>query len=159
MLLEGVPAAMIENTARMAGMPVGPLSLNDETALDRGPKIVRATEAYVGPQGSNPQQKQLLESMVEKLQRFGRKNGKGFYDYPQGAPKRLWEGLDELLPKKLSRAEIDALDVNELKQRFLVVQAVEAARTFEEHVVTAVREAGVGSILGFGFAPFTGGAL
>jgi 3-hydroxyacyl-CoA dehydrogenase/enoyl-CoA hydratase/3-hydroxybutyryl-CoA epimerase len=159
MLLEGVPAAMIENTARMAGMPVGPLSLNDETALDLGLKIVRATEADVGPQGINPQQKQLLETMVEKLQRFGRKNGKGFYDYPQGQPKRLWEGLDELLPKKLSRDEIEALDVNELKQRFLVVQAVEAARTFEEHVVTDVREADVGSILGFGFAPFTGGTL
>src|SRR6185503_15939398 len=93
MLLEGIPAAMIENTARMAGMPVGPLSLNDETALDLGLKIVRATEADVGPQGINPQQKQLLETMVEKLQRFGRKNGKAFYDYPQGQPKRLWEGL------------------------------------------------------------------
>jgi 3-hydroxyacyl-CoA dehydrogenase/enoyl-CoA hydratase/3-hydroxybutyryl-CoA epimerase len=159
MLLEGVPAAMIENTARMAGMPVGPLSLNDETALDLGLKIVRATEADVGPQGINPQQKQLLETMVEKLQRFGRKNGKGFYDYPQGQPKSLWEGLSDLLPKKLTRDEIDALDVNELKQRFLVVQAVEAARTFEEHVVTDVREADVGSILGFGFAPFTGGTL
>jgi len=159
MLLEGVPAAMIENTARMAGMPVGPLSLNDETALDLGLRIVRAAEHDLGPQAINPQQKQLLETMVEKLQRLGRKNGKGFYDYPQGAPKRLWPGLAELLPKKLTREEIDALDVNELKQRFLVVQAVEAARTFEEHVVTDVREADVGSILGFGFAPFTGGTL
>ena len=159
MLLEGIPAAMVENTARMAGMPVGPLSLNDETALDLGLKIVRATEHDLGPQAINPQQKQLLETMVEKLQRFGRKNGKGFYDYPQGQPKRLWPGLADLLPKKLTRAEIDALDVEELKQRFLVVQAVEAARTFEERVVTDVREADVGSILGFGFAPFTGGTL
>ena len=159
MLLEGVPAAMIENTARMAGMPVGPLSLNDETALDLGLKIVRATEHDLGAGAINPQQKQLLETMVEKLQRLGRKNGKGFYDYPQSQPKRLWPGLAELLPKKLTREEIDALDVNELKQRFLVVQAVEAARTFEEHVVTDVREADVGSILGFGFAPFTGGTL
>src|SRR6185312_1787277 len=157
--LEGIPAAMIENTARMAGMPVGPLSLNDETALDLGLKIVRAAEHDLGPQAINPQQKQLLETMVEKLGRFGRKNGKGFYDYPQGQPKRLWPGLSELLPKKLSAEQIAALDVNELKQRFLVVQAVEAARTFEEHVVTDVREADVGSILGFGFAPFTGGTL
>ena len=159
MLLEGIPAAMVENTARMAGMPVGPLSLNDETALDLGLKIVRAAEHDLGASVVNPQQKQLLETMVEKLQRLGRKNGKGFYDYPQGASKRLWPGLAELLPKKLSLEEIEALDVNELKQRFLVVQAVEAARTFEEHVVTDVREADVGSILGFGFAPFTGGTL
>jgi 3-hydroxyacyl-CoA dehydrogenase / enoyl-CoA hydratase / 3-hydroxybutyryl-CoA epimerase len=159
MLLEGIPAAMIENTARMAGMPVGPLSLNDETALDLGLKIVRAAEADLGKGAVNPAQKKLLEEMVEKRGRFGRKNGKGFYDYPQGAPKRLWPGLSELLPKTLTRDQVEALDVEELKQRFLVVQAVEAARTFEEKVVTDVREADVGSILGFGFAPYSGGTL
>jgi 3-hydroxyacyl-CoA dehydrogenase / enoyl-CoA hydratase / 3-hydroxybutyryl-CoA epimerase len=159
MLLEGIPAAMIENTARMAGMPVGPLSLNDETALDLGLKIVRAAESDLGASAINPAQKKLLEDMVEKRGRLGRKNGKGFYDYPQGQPKRLWPELSELLAKKLTRDEVEAIDVEELKQRFLVTQAVEAARTFEEHVVTDVREADVGSILGWGFAPFTGGAL
>jgi 3-hydroxyacyl-CoA dehydrogenase/enoyl-CoA hydratase/3-hydroxybutyryl-CoA epimerase len=159
MLLEGVPAAMIENTARMAGMPVGPLSLTDETALDLGLKIVRAAETDLGPGAVNPGQKKLLEDLVEKNGRFGRKNGKGFYDYPQGAPKRLWPGLSDLLPKKLSREQVEALDVEELKQRFLVVMAVEAARVFEEGVVTDVREADVGSILGWGFAPYSGGTL
>ncbi len=159
MLLEGIPPAMIENTARMAGMPVGPLALNDETALDLGLKIVRATEADLGPMAINQGEKKLLEDMVEKNGRFGRKNGKGFYDYPQGGPKRLWPGLADLLPKTLTRDEVEAIDVEELKQRFLVVQAVEAARTFEEKVVTDVREADVGSILGWGFAPYSGGTL
>jgi 3-hydroxyacyl-CoA dehydrogenase / enoyl-CoA hydratase / 3-hydroxybutyryl-CoA epimerase len=159
MLLEGIPAAMIENSARMAGMPVGPLSLNDETALDLGLKIVRAAEADLGKSAVNPAQKKLLEEMVEKLGRLGRKNGKGFYDYPQSAPKRLWPGLSELLPKTLTPKQIDGIDVGELKQRFLVVQAVEAARTFDEKVVTDVREADVGSVLGFGFAPYSGGTL
>ncbi len=159
MLLEGIPAAMIENVARMAGMPVGPLSLNDETALDLGLKIVRAAETDLGANAINPAQKKLLEDLVEKNGRLGRKNGKGFYDYPQGAPKRLWPGLSDLLPKKLSMEEIEAIDIEEMKQRFLVTQAAEAARTFEEGVVTDVREADVGSIIGFGFAPFTGGTL
>jgi 3-hydroxyacyl-CoA dehydrogenase/enoyl-CoA hydratase/3-hydroxybutyryl-CoA epimerase len=159
MLLEGVPPAMIENTARMAGMPVGPLSLNDETALDLGLKIIRAAEADLGPKAINPAQKKLIEDLVEKNGRLGRKNGKGFYDYPQGGKKRLWPGLADLLPKKLSREQVEALDIEELKQRFLVVMAVEAARTFEEGVVTDVREADVGSILGWGFAPYTGGTL
>jgi 3-hydroxyacyl-CoA dehydrogenase/enoyl-CoA hydratase/3-hydroxybutyryl-CoA epimerase len=159
MLLEGIPPAMIENTARMAGMPVGPLSLNDETALDLGLKIVRAAEADLGAGAVNPAQKKLLEDLVEGRQRLGRKNGKGFYDYPQNGPKRLWPGLVELLPKQLSREQVEALDVEELKQRYLAVMAVEAARTFEEGVVTDVREADVGSILGWGFAPYSGGTL
>jgi 3-hydroxyacyl-CoA dehydrogenase/enoyl-CoA hydratase/3-hydroxybutyryl-CoA epimerase len=159
MLLEGIPAALIENSARMAGMPVGPLSLNDETGLDLGLRILRATEADLGKGVIPPEQMKLAEAMVEKNGRMGRKNGKGFYDYQPGAPKRLWPGLAELQPKKLTREQVEALDVEELKQRFLVVQALEAARTFEEKVVTDVREADVGSILGFGFAPYSGGTL
>ncbi|MGO9388662.1 3-hydroxyacyl-CoA dehydrogenase NAD-binding domain-containing protein [Rhodoblastus sp.] len=156
MLMEGVPAAMIENVARMAGMPVGPLSLNDEVALDLGWRILQATKADLGPQAVDPAQEKLLEEMVVKLGRLGRKNGKGFYDYPAGAAKKLWPGLADLPATKL---DPDTLDVSELKQRLLVVQAVEAARTVEDGVVTDPREADVGSIIGFGFAPFTGGAL
>ena len=158
MLMEGVPPAMIENTARMAGMPVGPLSLSDEVALDLALKIMKATEVDLGANAIDQAQKKLLVEMVEKQGRVGRKNGKGFYDYPEKGKgqKRLWAGLGALQPKTV---DPDTLDVEELKQRFLVVQAVEAARTVEDHVVTDPREADVGSILGFGFAPFTGGAL
>jgi 3-hydroxyacyl-CoA dehydrogenase / enoyl-CoA hydratase / 3-hydroxybutyryl-CoA epimerase len=156
MLEDGVPAAMIENVGRMAGMPVGPLALNDEVAVDLAWKILKATEADLGPEAIEPRQKALLEEMVEKRGRFGRKNGKGFYDYPQGAPKRLWPGLAELQPKKL---DPDTLDVAELKARLLAIQALESARCIEEHVVVDMREADVGSILGFGFAPFTGGTI
>ena len=93
-----------------------------------------------------------------KRGRLGRKNGKGFYDYPDNprGKKRLWPGLADLFPPV---ADPDAIDVGELKQRFLVIQALETARCFEEGVLTDVREADVGSILGFGFAPFTGGTL
>jgi 3-hydroxyacyl-CoA dehydrogenase / enoyl-CoA hydratase / 3-hydroxybutyryl-CoA epimerase len=158
MLLEGVPPAMIENTAKMAGMPVGPLSLSDEVALDLGLKIMKATEADLGPNAIDQAQKRLMVEMVEKQGRFGRKNAKGFYDYPEKGKgqKSLWPGLGALQPRHL---DPDTLDVEELKQRFLVVQAVEAARTVEDHVITDMREADVGSILGFGFAPFTGGTL
>jgi 3-hydroxyacyl-CoA dehydrogenase/enoyl-CoA hydratase/3-hydroxybutyryl-CoA epimerase len=156
MLTEGVPAAMIENVGRMAGMPVGPLSLNDEVALDLGWKILKATEADLGPQAVDPKQKALLAEIVEKQGRYGRKNGKGFYDYPQNGPKRLWPGLADLQKMKL---DPDSIDIEELKHRFLAVQSLEAARCVEEGVITDVREADVGSILGWGFAPFTGGTL
>ncbi|HET7848917.1 MAG TPA: 3-hydroxyacyl-CoA dehydrogenase NAD-binding domain-containing protein [Pseudolabrys sp.] len=156
MLAEGVPAAMIENVGRMAGMPVGPLALNDEVAVDLAWKILKATEADLGPAAVEPRQKALLEEMVEKRGRFGRKNGKGFYDYPPGQPKHLWPGLAELQPVKLSA---DDVSVVVLKNRLLAMQALETARCFEEHVLTDVREADVGSILGFGFAPYSGGTL
>ena len=158
MFLEGVPPAMIENCAKMAGMPVGPLSLSDEVALDLGLKVIKATETDLGPNSINPDQKKLMVELVEKQGRLGRKNSKGFYDYPEKGKgqKSLWPGLSALQPKQL---DPDTLDIEELKQRFLVVQAVEAARTVEDHVITDMREADVGSILGFGFAPFTGGTL
>jgi|SRR5262245_30956895 len=157
MLAEGVPAAMIENVGRMAGMPVGPLSLNDEVAVDLAWKILKATEADLGAEAIDPRQKKLLEEMVERRGRFGRKNGKGFYDYPAIGPKKLWPGLVDLQPKKLLDPE--KIDIEELKLRLLGIQALETARCFEEKVLIDVREADVGSILGFGFAPFSGGTL
>jgi 3-hydroxyacyl-CoA dehydrogenase/enoyl-CoA hydratase/3-hydroxybutyryl-CoA epimerase len=156
MLVEGVPAAMIENAGKQAGMPVGPLSLNDEVALDLALRIVRATKAQVGPDAINPSQEELLTRLVEQEGRLGRKNRKGFYDYPESGPKRLWPGLAGLQKQNLPG---EAIDMQELKQRLLVSQALEAARTVEDGVITDPREADVGSILGFGFAPYTGGVL
>jgi 3-hydroxyacyl-CoA dehydrogenase / enoyl-CoA hydratase / 3-hydroxybutyryl-CoA epimerase len=156
MLTEGVPAAMVENLGKQAGMPVGPLALNDEVAVDLAWKILKATEADLGAKAIDARQKALLEEMVEKRGRYGRKNRKGFYDYPEKGPKRLWPGLADLQPQKL---DPDTIDVAELKRRLLAIQALETARCFEQGVLTDVREADVGAILGFGFAPYTGGPL
>jgi 3-hydroxyacyl-CoA dehydrogenase / enoyl-CoA hydratase / 3-hydroxybutyryl-CoA epimerase len=155
MLDEGIPPAMIENAGKMAGMPVGPLSLNDEVALDLGWKILNATKKDLGPKSVSPVQEKILEYMVVKNERFGRKNGKGFYDY-DGRNKKLWPGLAKLQKKKL---DPDKLDINEMKHRLLVTQALEAAKTVEDGVIVDPREADVGSILGFGFAPYSGGTL
>jgi len=132
------------------------LALNDEVGVDLAWKILKATETDLGAAMIDLKQKALLEEMVEKRGRFGRKNGKGFYDYPQSGPKRLWPGLAELQPVKI---DPDSIDIPQLKRRLLAIQALESARCVEEDVITDVREADVGSILGFGFAPFTGGTL
>ncbi|MBW6425930.1 enoyl-CoA hydratase/isomerase family protein [Rhizobium sp. XQZ8] len=156
MLIEGVPPAMIENAAKMAGMPVGPLSLNDEVAIDLSQKILKATVADLGPQAVDERHLALINKLVDELDRRGRKNGKGFYEYPaKPAKKYLWPELKTLYPQKKA-ADVD---VTTLKQRFLATIALEAARTMEEGIVTDPREADVGSILGFGFAPYTGGTL
>lgn len=156
MLIEGVPAIMIENAAKMAGMPVGPLALNDETAIDLSQKILKATLADLGPKAINPKHVDLVNELVDKHDRKGRKNGKGFYDYPaKPAKKHIWPGLKDLFAQQ----DADNVNVAELKERFLTVIALEAARVMEEGIVTDPREADVGSILAFGFAPYTGGTL
>jgi 3-hydroxyacyl-CoA dehydrogenase / enoyl-CoA hydratase / 3-hydroxybutyryl-CoA epimerase len=156
MLDEGYPATMIETVAKMAGMPVGPLSLNDEVAIDLAWKVLCATKVDLGEQAIDKGQEKLLNTMVNVEGRLGRKNGKGFYDYAASGSKSLWPGLAALASHKI---DVDAVDIAQMKARFLVTQALEAAKTVEEGVITDVREADVGSILGFGFAPFTGGAI
>ncbi|MGD9915622.1 MAG: 3-hydroxyacyl-CoA dehydrogenase NAD-binding domain-containing protein [Rhizobiaceae bacterium] len=156
MLIEGVPPAMIENAAKMAGMPVGPLALTDETAIDLAQKIMKQTIRDLGEKAVDAEQFALVNTMVDTHGRHGRKNGKGFYDYPaKPAKKKLWPGLKELYPQQ----NPDKIDVEELKTRFLTTIALEAARVMEEGIVVDPREADVGSILAFGFAPYTGGTL
>ncbi|MBC8130704.1 MAG: enoyl-CoA hydratase/isomerase family protein [Rhizobiaceae bacterium] len=156
MLIEGVPAPMIENAAKFAGMPVGPLALNDETAVDLSQKIMKATIREAGEAAVNAEHFKLVNRMVDDEGRLGRKSNKGFYDYPaKPAKKHLWTGLKDLYPQQ----KANDIDFTELKQRFLVTMALEAARTMEEGVVTDPREADIGSILGMGFAPYTGGTI
>ena len=156
MVMEGVPPAMIENVARMAGMPVGPLALNDEVGVDLSWKILQAAKKDLGANAIDPAQERLIKSLVVDEQRLGRKNGKGFYDYPAQGPKSLWPGLEKIVGKRL---DPETLSVQDLRDRIQFAVALEAARCMEEGIVTDPREADVGSILGFGFAPFTGGAI
>ncbi|OJT97926.1 MAG: 3-hydroxyacyl-CoA dehydrogenase [Rhizobium sp. 63-7] len=156
MLAEGVPAAMIENAGKMAGMPVGPLSLTDEIAVDLAQKIMKAYIADLGEGAVKPAHMALMNKMVDEFDRRGRKNAKGFYDYPpKPAKKALWPGVKDLYPQR----KAEDFDIKLLQQRLLVTVALEAARTMEEGIVIDPREADVGSILGFGFAPYTGGTL
>jgi 3-hydroxyacyl-CoA dehydrogenase/enoyl-CoA hydratase/3-hydroxybutyryl-CoA epimerase len=156
MVMEGVPPAMIENAAKMAGMPVGPLALNDEVGIDLSWRILQAAKTDLGANAVDPAQEKLIETMAANEKRFGRKNGKGFYDYPTNGPKSLWPGLAKIVGKRLDPVNIS---VKDLKDRFLFTIALEAGRCMEEGIVTDPREADVGSILGFGYAPYSGGAV
>ena len=156
MLGEGVPPAMIENVGKMTGMPMAPLALNDEVSLDLAYKVREQTKKDLGDKYVGSPADDLVKKMVVDLGRVGKKAGRGFYDYPADGKKKLWPGLADLVGKSENP---DDLDVQELKNRFLYIQALEAARCFEEGVVTDVRDADVGAILGWGFAPWAGGPL
>jgi len=157
MLTDGIAPAIIDNVGRATGMPRGPLEMNDDVALDLAHKVREATKKDMGDQYVAGPVDALISKMVVDLGRFGRKNGKGFYDYPSDGPKRLWPGLADLAPVKTSDA--DKALIEEIRTRLLYRQAVEAARCFEEGVVTDPRDADVGAILGWGFAPWTGGPI
>ncbi len=154
MLAEGINPALIENAAKMAGMPVGPLAVSDEVSLELGWKVGIATAEALGiDYPSNPAEEVTLK-MVKDLDRLGKKTGKGFYDYPAGGKKHLWPGLAEHFPLAAEQPTVE-----QVKQRLLHRQALESARCIEEGVLKHAADGDIGSIFGIGFPAWTGGAL
>jgi 3-hydroxyacyl-CoA dehydrogenase/enoyl-CoA hydratase/3-hydroxybutyryl-CoA epimerase len=154
MLAEGVPAAMIENVGRMTGMPMGPLEVADMVGLDVMEKVSEQTRRDLGSDYKDETAYNIAKWLVKDLSRLGQKNGKGFYDHGEKGQKKLWEGLSEKYPPKKELPEVE-----ELKERFLVIQAIETIRCLEERVVLKPADADIGSILGWGFCPFYGGVV
>jgi len=157
MLAEGIPAPVIENAALAAGMPVGPLAVLDETSLALSLHVAEQTRADLAAEGEtyqSPPGEAVIDRMVKEFNRPGRAAGGGFYDYPADGPKRLWHELKRLYEKAGAR-----YDMQELKDRILYRQAIEAARCLQEGVLTSERDGNIGSIFGIGFPAWTGGAL
>lgn len=154
MLAEGVAPALIENAGKAAGMPVGPLALADEVSLELMHRVRSQTKKDLGDAFRSDGSEPVLQLMVEKLGRIGKKAGKGFYDYPADGKKRLWPGLAEHFPAKDEQPALA-----DVIKRLIYIQSVETARCLEEKVVLDVRDADVGSIMGWGFPAFRGGTV
>jgi 3-hydroxyacyl-CoA dehydrogenase/enoyl-CoA hydratase/3-hydroxybutyryl-CoA epimerase len=154
MLAEGVKPALVENIAKKAGLPVGPLAVVDEVTLELAYKIGKETAEAMGKQYPADKGQEVIYRMVEDLDRKGKRFGAGFYDYPADAKKHLWPGLAEEFPSSDDQPPVD-----ELIKRLLYIQALETARCFEEGVITHPEDGDIGSIFGWGFPPWTGGTL
>ena len=152
LLEEGVPAAMIENIAKKKGMPVGPLAVHDEVTLTLSKHVIESN-----PDANKSPETERSYKIVMDLINSGRtakKDGAGFYDYPEGGKKKLWKGLAE----KFS-SNMDALDKESIAKRILHRQALESFRCLDEGVLNAVIDGDIGSVLGWGFPIYTGGAI
>lgn len=158
MLMEGIAPAIIENVGRQAGMPMGPLEVSDSVGLDTALKIGKANAELNQQDYKKDPRAALLSWIVEDKGRVGRKAGKGYYEYgADGKPTRIWPGLSERIELKVKECPPELKQ--ELTKRFLIRQCIEVARCFEEGVITDPRDADVGSILAWGFAPYTGGCI
>jgi len=152
MVAEGVAPALIDNAARQLGFPVGPLQLVDETSIDLGAKIARATREAMGEAYPDAAVDEVIFWMEEEG-RLGRKAGAGFYDYDnKGKRQGYWPGLAQRYPHASTQP-----DLHEVQHRLMFAQVLEAVRALEEGVLEDIREGDVGAILGWGFAPWSGG--
>jgi 3-hydroxyacyl-CoA dehydrogenase/enoyl-CoA hydratase/3-hydroxybutyryl-CoA epimerase len=152
MVAEGVEPALVENAAKLVGMPLGPLQLVDETSIDLGVKIAKATRAAMGDAYPDGAVDEVLFWMAGHG-RLGKKANAGFYAYDAaGKREGLWEGLEPRYP-----VAKDQPDLGTVQHRLLMAQVLEAVRALEEGVLTDIREGDVGAILGWGFAPWSGG--
>jgi 3-hydroxyacyl-CoA dehydrogenase/enoyl-CoA hydratase/3-hydroxybutyryl-CoA epimerase len=151
MVAEGVNPVLIENAAKLVGMPLGPLQLVDETSIDLGVKIAKATKAAMGEAYPDGAVDAVVFWMAEQG-RLGKKADAGFYTYDAGKRGGMWEGLAAQYPRAAAQPEL-----SHVQHRLLMVQVLEAVRAFEQGVLTDIREGDVGAILGWGFAPWSGG--
>ncbi len=153
LLEEGVPAAMIENIAKKKGMPVGPLAVLDEVSLTLSKLVYESDPSPEKPAYLSRSYK-LTKMLVDEHGREGKKAGKGLYDYPEKGQKRLWPELSALF-----HSNPDTLDNETIAKRIMHRQAIEAYRCLEEGVLRSSRDGDIGSILGWGFPIYTGGAI
>ena len=151
MVAEGVNPTLIENAAKLVGLPLGPLQLVDETSIDLGVKIAKATRAAMGDAYPDGAVDEVIFWMADEG-RLGKKSNAGFYTYPDGKRGALWDRLAAKYPEA-----DDQPDLHVVQHRLLMAQVLEAVRAFEEGVLTDIREGDVGAILGWGFAPWSGG--
>jgi 3-hydroxyacyl-CoA dehydrogenase / enoyl-CoA hydratase / 3-hydroxybutyryl-CoA epimerase len=156
MLGEGQNPRYIESTGLKAGMPVGPLALTDEVSLSLMAHIRKQTELDFQAEGK-PLPHHPAYAVSQQLldrNRPGKAAGAGFYEYPKdGGKKFLWPELTNIFPPA------DQVAQQELIDRMIFIQAIETVRCYEEGVLRNVADANIGSIFGWGFAPFHGGTL
>jgi 3-hydroxyacyl-CoA dehydrogenase/enoyl-CoA hydratase/3-hydroxybutyryl-CoA epimerase len=153
MLAEGVNPHLIENAGRLAGMPMPPLALIDEFSVELLHKAMKQGRIDQGDAYREQPQDEVLIAMVDELGRPGRKAGKGFYDHPAEGGKKIWPGLAQRFPLADEQPSLD-----DVRKRLMYSQSLEAARCVAEGIVS-IRDADVGSLLGWGFPAVLGGAI
>ncbi len=154
MLQEGYVPALIENLGKQAGMPVGPLELADLLGLNLVLNYENQAGEHYGPKYVQHPAVNILQQMIEEFGRTGKKRKAGFYEYDKNEKTRLWSELTAYFSTQNTNK-----NYKDIKERMLVVQALEAVWCLQEGVIQSVEGANLGSIHGWGFPAFRGGVL
>lgn len=145
---------LIEKAGLLTGMPMSPLALSDELSIELAYKVQKQERADLGSAFRENAAFRVCRLMVDKLGRTGRKAGGGYYDYTPEGKKVLWPGLVTHFTRNPDQPETD-----DLVERFLSIQAVEALRCLDEGVLLRAIDGDVGAVLGWGFPAYRGGPI
>lgn len=154
MLLEGYAPALIENSGRQLGLPLGPLELADEIGLNLVMKYEEQAAMHYGSNYIQHPAVSVLKTMIEELQRTGNNKKQGFYEHDIDGNRVLWQGLQEHWPTTQA-----TYDRKQLDERLLFAQVIEALWCMQEDVITSGAAANLGSVYGWGFPKETGGVI
>jgi 3-hydroxyacyl-CoA dehydrogenase/enoyl-CoA hydratase/3-hydroxybutyryl-CoA epimerase len=155
---EGVEPVLIESLAKLVGMPVGPLAVHDEVSQQLTKKVVATNrdlnERLGGNMSVDTASARMSNVFVDEYKRNGKAYEGGYYDYGTDGSKTIWPTIRE----RFVRADV-AVPNQDVKERILFRQVVESVRCLEEGVLKSVADGNIGSIMGIGFPPYTGGVF
>ncbi|MEL6090142.1 fatty acid oxidation complex subunit alpha FadB [Plesiomonas shigelloides] len=140
------------------GWPMGPAYLLDVVGMDTA-HHAQAVMAAGFPQRMQKDYRDAVDVMFE-LQRFGQKNGQGFYRYTQDAKGKPKKEADPATYTLLSEvcAPRREFSSEEIIARLMIPMVNEVVRCLEEGIIGSAAEADMALIYGLGFPPFRGGA-
>ena len=156
LVAEGLHPVQVENMGKAIGMPVGPLAVYDEVSLEltRKAQETWAEMGVLDKFSDGTITRGVINTLVGEHGRGGRHHGGGFYDYAEDGSKAIWSGLLELYYQP--QASVPEAD---MRDRLLFRQVIEALRCLESGVLRTVDDGNIGSIMGIGAPPWTGGLI
>ena len=144
---------------RKFGWPMGPAYLLDVVGLDTA-HHAQEVMAQGFPERMGKQGRDAIDALFD-ANKFGQKNGSGFYSYSvdkKGRPKKSFS--DDILPiLKDVCSEVQQFDDQTIIQRMMIPMINEVVLCLEEGIIATPQEADMALVYGLGFPPFRGGVF
>ena len=155
LLLEGALPNQVDTALESFGMNMGPFRMMDLVGLDLGWRARKLAKL------ETPLTNKIADALCEQ-ERFGQKNGKGFYNYSDGsrAPNPAPEN-EEIYVKVAEENGFTRRDISdeEIVDRCILGLVNEGAKILEEGVAQRSSDMDIVYINGYGFPIWRGGPM